>query len=244
MASFQSENLITVFVLQELSNYDMGDDSVFLPNDSPKGSNSSADQRLMPPPSDQASLKPPVRPPKPPHLAGRSSLSSASSDQTDGIVRKENYANSQNMQEVYLKELKSNASSQTPVSSIVPYPPTTTPIIQQQPSAGPAVSRELKPGRISHKSATLGANQVTRGRTNQQFATLASTTHQRANAPPVPRALKPKGAAASEFDLRSAGRVDHFRQFDFSSIDDLTCNSDRKNSFQDDNQSEEQVITP
>lgn len=143
--------------------------------------------------------------------------------------------------------MTATASSQTPVSSIVPYPPSVTPLVSEDNNnPPPLVDRELKPGRTHHpKAATLGSNafrKVDRHHSREQsrFLTMGPASKM---APPVPRALKPRNAAVSEMDLSRGLRFhQHFHSVDFSSSDDWTSNSDRKHSLPDnDNESEEQV---
>ena len=104
----------------ELSNYEMGDDSVFL------SSTDEADSSLSP--SAAAALPlppPPSRPPKPAHLAAMQSALAASAA---GTGRADNYANSMDMAAVYEAEkekivIEESKNNQNPTNWPLPPPP-------------------------------------------------------------------------------------------------------------------------
>ena len=199
----------------ELSSYEMGDDSVFLQDTPPKtprtpgfpaGVVDSLTSKM-----GQTSINnnlnvplPPGRPPKPPHLANNNNnvKSQAPSHQP------QNYANSNEMQALYQREMSNNNHLEVGADQIdggqgqghVP---------------APQVARSLKPGRerLAEKSATMNPKMMGHGRghqngrgggvTNQGFATMAHPESSRAgnsSAPPVPRSLKPRSTGEKRFE--------------------------------------------
>ena len=110
----------------ELSNYEIGDDSVFL-----SSSTDEADSSLSPSTSAAAAAglplppPPPSRPPKPPHLAAmQSALAAAASN--SGTGRADNYANSTDMAELAAETknvIEESKSKPKPTNWPVPPPP-------------------------------------------------------------------------------------------------------------------------
>jgi hypothetical protein len=187
----------------ELSNYEMGDDSVFL------SSTDEADTSFSPARNSVATtsgnipmppLLPPTRPPKPKHLAAMQSTLAAAA--ASGSGQQQNYANSVHMQDVYQKEVAKNVieSNNNSPWATPPSPTTATSFV-------PAPPRDMKPGRNAYgdnRSATVDPK-ILKNRTGarqqqQHFSTMAPpgrTTSSTipappTNAPPVERALKPK----------------------------------------------------
>ncbi len=189
----------------ELSNYDMGDDSVFLSGSGTDEADSSfspgrpvkTDAMMM-----SSIPMPPSRPPKPPHLARTAAAPPSRTAGTD--MMGENYENSTDMQALYQKEAaeSNNNTSQWPMHPA---------------GSAPPPPRELKPGRNAVGSAYTvdpkvmmgggGGRSYSKSKSRQQhFSTMAPSSKAAAMgasassvlpsppafAPPIVRDLKPK----------------------------------------------------
>ena len=167
---------------------------------------------------------PPERPPKPAHLKNSDSVDSNISKSQNYSHSRDNYANADEMQDLYISEQNNNINTEVHnpesshrhevISEAATHPKNSS---QGEVYHAPAVSRDLKPNRRNintrHRSQTIGGNMIaadmssyaSRMNDDPRFEgslSNISETKTMSNfktlGPPVPRSLKPHNLDSNE----------------------------------------------